>query len=183
MVGKKRRMYIEDMLVVSMVVLLILGIWASADLPREPPEWFQYSYRLPEEFEYPEEPPSDTEPEIREESVLADSGYLTEGATTEIVFEITYEKLIELQITLQWTDDIGSNDEFELSIAYEDESPEGNSGTSGSIEITIRGGSPGNYTATITAVDCPGIVGPFPVDRDNGNDWELEVTATYEVIP
>ena len=38
----------------------------------------------------------------------------------------------------------------------------------------------GNFTVEITALDCPGLIGPFPVDRDNGNDWDLKVSATVQ---
>lgn len=115
--------------------------------------------------------------------VLSRSGYTNEGQSSDEDFGLGYLLVTLVKVELTWTDDYGSNDVFSIELKREGQSLDKAEGTSGalSVEVTAKTGEnlAGNFTAVITCVSAPGLIGPLPVDRDNGNAWDLKVTATY----
>ena len=114
--------------------------------------------------------------------VVSISGHSPEGGTTDETFTLDQALVTKIEIELTWSDDIGDNDELRVTVLHEGEEVGSESSTNGRITITLvdeqDGGLGGNYTVEVTAVDCPGLVGPSPVNRDNGNTWDLVVRAT-----
>lgn len=114
--------------------------------------------------------------------VMARDGFTQEGGSTEEGFRLDYRAVTSVDVEVTWTDDIGSNDLLRLTLRHEGEDVGTDEGTSGSLTVsigdTVDGALFGNYTVLIEAVDCPGMVGPLPVDRDTGNSWDLRVRAT-----
>lgn len=123
-----------------------------------------------------------TEPVMVDADILSRSGFTPEGGTNEETFFIPNEVVTEVSIELTWTDDIGDNDRFRLTVKHEGDEVGIDEGTSGvltaSLDDPVEGALFGNYSIEIEAVDCPGMVGPIPVDRDDGNTWDLQVKAT-----
>jgi len=121
----------------------------------------------------------------QEKELVSDQGRTAEGGSSDVTFTIDDKGTTEIHVTLEWTDDIGSNDEFSLTLKNTTGELGAESGNSGSLSVNYivepGTGSVGDYTVTIDAVDCPGLVGASPVDRDTGNDWTLTVSIT--VLP
>jgi hypothetical protein len=121
-------------------------------------------------------------PEKKE--LVSKQGHTDEGASSDESFTIEDKGAIKIQATLQWTDDIGSNDEFSLTLKNATGEMGTDSGTSGSLTVNYDvepGTDPmGDYTVTIVAVNCPGLVGASPIDRDTGNDWTLTVSIMVQ---
>lgn len=118
--------------------------------------------------------------EIVTVEVLSGGGLTTEGSSSQESFELMQERVEEINIQLSWTDDIGSNDKFRLSLIRDDEVLRMNEGDTGSITISISdplGGLNGSFIVLIEAIDCPGVVNGAPIDRDNGNDWQIFADA------
>jgi hypothetical protein len=118
--------------------------------------------------------------------VLSKDGSTQEGTTSVVEFPVQGERVLAVMAELQWTDDIGSNDVFSLKIQKDGKEMGTEQGSSGKLQVSLDNGTVGyflggNYTASISAVSCPGLVGPSPLDRDNGNSWKLTVTAKEEV--
>ena len=57
---------------------------------------------------------------------------------------------------------------------------------SGRVDVSVadneHGDLNGTYSVDVEAVRCPGTVEGIPIDRDNGNDWNLRVTADVGTI-
>jgi len=121
-------------------------------------------------------------PEKKE--LVSKPGHTAEGASSDEPFTIEDKGTIKIQVTLEWTDDIGSNDEFSLTLKNATGEMGSESGNSGSLSVNYDvepGTDPmGDYTVSIEAVDCPGLVGASPIDRDTGNDWTLTVTIMVQ---
>jgi hypothetical protein len=121
-------------------------------------------------------------PEKKE--LVSKQGHTAEGASSDEPFTIEDKGTIEIHVTLEWTDDIGSNDVFSLTLKNATGEMGAESGNTGSLSANYDvepGTDPiGEYTVTIDAVDCPGLVGPSPIDRDTGNDWTLTVTIMVQ---
>ena len=119
----------------------------------------------------------------QEKELVSDQGHTAEGASSDVTFTIEDEGTTEIHVTLEWTDDIGNNDEFSLTLKNATGELGSESGNSGSLSVNYvvepATGPVGDYTVAIDAVDCPGLVGPSPIDRDTGNDWTLTVSITF----
>lgn len=178
-----KKPYHQDMFVISTCVLLVFSIYVVIDLPKGPPDWFRASNEMYEKDNRDDLESPLEEPMLEEVTLVTGTGHTGEGTTDDEDFEVQETTGVELRVSFEWTDDIGDNDEFEITLYLEDERVDGTSGRSGSLELTLTSPGPGNYTLSITAVDCPGMVGPFPVDRDYGNDWSVEIRLVYEVAP
>lgn len=120
-------------------------------------------------------------PQYENITILSQSGHTSEGATTEVTFVVNASAKW-ITASLQWTDDIGSNDEFGLAIKLDGEELASQKSTSGKVTVTASmeefTNLEGNYTITVAAINCPGMVSASPVDRDSGNDWGLSVTGS-----
>jgi hypothetical protein len=168
----------NDLVLVSMFMILTLLFIAAAEDPRaDPPDWYEISYYMPQ-FEGDD---NDTTPKVRTEiEIESTSGQTAEGSTTAVDIEVDHEGIIGLIVQLEWTDDIGDNDELGLSMSNGTDELDSSQGTSGQLRLElssdVEGELMGEYTITVSALDCPGMVGPIPVDRDNGNSWSLTVT-------
>ena len=179
----RKKGYNLDMMLVGIFLMLMLCIYLGTDASTGPTEEFKVTYGpLPSDGSDGPDGPDDGDPVLEEEVLVDEAGYTSEGTTTELRFEVPWNKTIEISMTLDWSDDYGDNDEFELVLYLDGERVDGSSGTSGQLDLTQPSPSPGNYSVAISALDCPGRVGPSPIDIDDGNDWTLEVRATYEVV-
>ena len=168
----------NDLVLVSMFMILTLLFIAAAEDPRaDPPDWYEISYYMPQL----QEDDNGTTPKVRTEIELeSTNGQTQEGGTTNVDIEVDHEGAIGLIVELVWTDDVGDNDELGISISNGTEELDSSQGTSGQLRLElssdVEGGLMGDYAITISAIDCPGMVGPIPVDRDDGNSWSLTVT-------
>jgi hypothetical protein len=178
-----RKGYNQDMTVVGIFLIMMLSLYLCTDGASGPTDAFRETYgpRSADDLLGPDDP-GNGEPVIEEEVLLDEAGYTSEGTTTEADFEVPWNKTIEITVTLDWSDDYGDNDEFELVLYLEGGRVDRVSGTSGHLEIRQGGPSSGNYTVAVSALDCPGRVTPSPIDLDEGNDWALEVGVSYEVM-
>lgn len=167
---RRKRPYREDLVVLTIITVILLLMFAT--------DWDGPSI-FTDGGDGPGTEP--TVPTIIEEDLLSRSDFTSEGSSTTIDIEVPWSNVTRLTLDLQWSDDIGTNDELELSIGLDGDELDSLSSTSGAITIKLTDPRPGNYTITVTAVDCPGQIGPLPMDRDNGNDWDLEVKAIREV--
>lgn len=168
--GREQRPFREDLVVLAAISIILLLMFAT-DWNGPPTSTADGDGTGP----------GPTEPTIVEEDLLSRSDYTAEGASTRIDLEVPWSNVTLMTLELRWTDDIGSNDELELRVELEGDEVDGLASTTGEITIRVTNPQPGNYTITVTAIDCPGQIGPLPVDRDNGNGWDLEVKATREV--
>lgn len=120
----------------------------------------------------------------QEVELVSDQGHTAEGTSSDETFTVEDKGTLEIHVTLEWTDDIGSNDEFSLTLKNASGELGAESGNSGSLSVNYivepGTGPVGDYTVTIEAVDCPGLVGPSPIDRDTGNDWTLTVSIVFQ---
>jgi len=175
--------YRDDMVIMSVVMLLILGT-VAAEAVSGPSQYFRGNY-----------PPGSTTGGAGgdgdgggggagnatvKDKVVQQDGSTSEGGTTDVDFELGFERNTGMTVTLTWTDDIGNNDELGITLQKDGKEVDSTSGTSGSIELQIVSPESGNYTVQVSAIDCPGVVGPLPFDRDTGNTWSLEVTVEHE---
>ena len=175
--------YNQDIMAAGIFLIMMFSLYLCTDAASGPTEIFKETYgpRTADDILGPDGP-GNGEPVIEEEVLLDESGYTSEGTTTEADFEVPWNTTIEITVTLDWSDDYGDNDELELVLYLEGERVDRVSGTSGHLEMRQGGPSSGNYTVAISALDCPGRVTPSPIDLDEGNAWALEVDASYEVM-
>jgi hypothetical protein len=174
----KRRSFREDTAVLVATMLILFSFYLF-DITNGPSEFYKNSADVPGQEDL-----SDlTEPELVlvEDTLVQRTGYTDEGSSTHVDIEMPWTDMVEIRAVLQWTDDLGSNDELGLSIELEGRELTTSSSTSGNIDLTSLETPNGNYTMTIRALSCPGQVDPAPVDRDTGNEWSLEVTVIREV--
>ena len=124
----------------------------------------------------------DGTPTLTTIEVYDSDGYTAEGQTSEDSFTLEYSMIVDIEVRLNWQDDYGDNDEFRITILRDGVEEISGQGTSGYVSVIVNYDPPveeiANYTVVVEALDCPGMVGPSPVDRDNGNDWSFRVLAT-----
>ncbi len=124
---------------------------------------------------------------IVQQPVTTENGQTAEGASTDILVELDDPNSVGMIATLTWTDDIGSNDELSLSIAFEGGAASTQSSTSGNVALNASGDSltpmAGNWTCTVSVVRAPGLISILPIDRDNGNAWSLQIDALVRQPP
>jgi hypothetical protein len=124
----------------------------------------------------------DDTPTLTTIEVYDSDGYTAEGQTSEDSFTLEYSMMVDIEVRLNWQDDYGDNDEFKITVLRDGVEEISGQGTSGHVSVIVNYAPPveelANYTVVIEALDCPGMVGPSPVDRDNGNDWSFTVLAT-----
>jgi hypothetical protein len=126
-------------------------------------------------------PAKPSAPQYENITILSQTGHTAEGATSEVTFVINASAKW-ITASLEWTDDIGSNDEFGLALILDGEELANQKSTSGKVTATASmeefTNLEGNYTITVKAINCPGMVSASPIDRDSGNDWSLSVTGS-----
>ncbi len=166
----------NDLKVVTIFMVVIILISVGLELrPRD----------IPKPTETPGTPnqPHNQTQDLTTAEVLSRSGYTNEGQSSQEKFGLGYPLVTMVKVELKWTDDYGSNDVFKLELSRDDVSLGQEQGSTGGITLEATAGTgenlAGNYTATITCVSAPGVVGPSPIDRDKGNSWDLTVSATY----
>ena len=174
----RKRTYREDTAVLIATMLVLFSFYLF-DITNGPSEFYQNRAEVPgqEDLSDPMEP----ELVLIEETLVQRTGYTDEGSSSNVDVEMPWTDIVEIRAVLQWTDDLGANDELGLSIELEGQELTRSSSTSGNIELISPESPNGNYTMTIRALSCPGQVGPIPMDRDTGNEWSLEVTVIREV--
>jgi hypothetical protein len=170
----------------AIIVMMLLVIVVVEPVDMKPPDWWVKAAHKSNGTS--PQNGGNTTPQRKEVEVLSKTGHTSEGSTTTIELEMKDPKAVELTVTLEWTDDIGSNDEFGLKISNETGDLESDQGTTGTLTVKVsaqggNGGLAGNFTISITAINCPGLVGPLPVDRDTGNDWSIAAKMVVEGGP
>jgi hypothetical protein len=158
----------------SYLVLAMMVIFALEGLPHEIPEDLLGS-------EPPTAPEPPALPVLITIDVLSESGYTAEGSTSEVSFALDYTNVTRVTVDVTWSDDIGDNDVLRAYLVWEGDEVASDESDTGSIGLEITdepdGMYTGNFSVQIEAISCPGIVTPVPIDRDNGNSWELSVEA------
>ena len=174
----RRRSFREDTAVLVATMLIMFSFYLF-DVTNGSSEFYQNSADVPgqEELSDPNEP----ERILIEDILVQRTGFTEEGSSSHVDIKIPWTDVVEIRAVLQWTDDLGSNDELGLSIELEGRELTRSSSTSGNIELTSPETPNGNYNMVIRALSCPGQVDPAPMDRDTGNEWSLEVTVIREV--
>jgi hypothetical protein len=130
--------------------------------------------------------------EISEE-LDSKSGRTAEGETTSLEINIDILNITYIEFRLTWSDDIGDNDEFSLSVFGPAGFSDNAASDIGEIYLKIdvsdpetasngTAGGTGIWKVEIEAVDCPGLVSVGGFDRDNGNEWSL-VTEVHYMVP
>lgn len=178
LLSKKR-----DLTIISaFMVLMLLFAVAAEDPEQEPPEWYVERF---DDGGGGQDDPKDDVTETRTDPIFSKGGFTSEGGVTEEVFQVDEDGSLEIEVLLTWTDDIGNNDNFRMSLSNSSGEIGYIEGTAGSLAIDVvaeqAGDLIGEYTVTVEALDCPGLMGPIPIDRDSGNDWTIDVILTYEV--
>ena len=182
--GRRGNLFWDNELVlVSCIMVMLLLVSAVSQRPdAKVPDWVISN---PNHQAGPE-PEQNHTPVRTEVQLLSKDGATTEGQSSEESLTVEQQGTVSLDIKLTWTDDYGSNDEFKLAFSNATGEIDSSSGTSGSLEVKYEPASPGpsdlvgTYKITVTCVNAPGVIGPLPVDRDNGNSWKLVVTAVVE---
>ena len=170
----------RDFQVISTVIIILLMVIVAAEcsIGGAPKEWIKNSTLNNDQVPIV---PQNGQKQVNV-TLLSQNGYTSEGKTTTVNFKVAQNNITKLVVTLQWTDDIGSNDELGLTLYYMDQKVDAEQGTSGHLQITFNGnnetGLNGSYRVDITAINCPGQVPNVPFDRDNGNSWTLSVDMT-----
>lgn len=111
------------------------------------------------------------------------------GKETDLNLNATY--IIEVTLTLQWSDDMGSPDTFRLTLISPDGQKEDGESDGGSITVTIKTNiteeniqnNSGGWKAIVECIDAGDEpVGPFGflVYVDDGNSWQL--TGKYQYL-
>jgi hypothetical protein len=117
---------------------------------------------------------------FKEEDILDETGYTGEGQSSELALDLGPD-VVGLIVELTWVDDIGSNDQFSLTLKCEGSDMGSVSGTQGTLELSTNHTAKGNYTIIVRAVNCPGMFPRLPFDRDQGNDWAINVKSIRKV--
>ncbi len=114
-------------------------------------------------------------------NVLSVSSQTSETQTSTEDFSLDEQYVYSITVSLTWSDDVGSNDRFEVVLERDGRALGSGRGETGSISFDAvdneEGGLNGSFTVSITAEECPGALGSHALDRDNGNTWDLRVTA------
>jgi len=177
---KGGRPFRTDIIVVSLSVLIILAIFVEEDLMRPSPDWWLLANPIVEPGGGGPGGGGGGTPTLVTETVVSASGHTAEGSTSDTPFEAPWAVVRWVNLTLSWTDDVGSNDELGLALQHEGQEIDSITGTTGELRLTIKDPPGGNFTVQVSAIDCPGRITSHPFDQDNGNDWDLEVVVTYE---
>ncbi len=119
---------------------------------------------------------------IVEDRLFDTSGVTNEGGATTYAFEIEYDDVAFIDVTLTWSDDLGDNDRLQLEIAGDNGILQARSSVTGFISFRIICPRAGNYTLRVYAIDCPGMFTSHIGDLDNGNSWDASCDMTREVI-
>ena len=168
----------DDMLVLSVAVLMVFVLYIAVDYPntmaKAPGNTGNTGGTGPNN--------GHQTLTLVKEDLLDQSGHTSEGQSSEIPFKVPWSNVTWINLTLSWTDDIGSNDQFELKVLADGQELGSADGTSGNVPLNIKAPPSGNYTAIVTCVNAPGLVGSSPIDRDSGNDWAIKATAEREVL-
>jgi len=175
--GRRKGPYRDDMVVLTATVMMVLLLYGAVDYPHTMANISESSGGGGGGGGNP--PPITMH--LVEESVVDSTGYTAEAQSSSVDVKVPWSNVTWLNMTLTWTDDIGNNDQFELKLQLDGKDIDKKSGNAGLVTLEIEGPASGNYTAVITCVNAPGLVGPSPIDRDNGNSWALKATAVREV--
>jgi hypothetical protein len=167
----------REFLFISTIIVFLLVISAISEANiTGVPQWFKEQYTK-------EPVANNTTPtgsRIVDVELLSNNGYTQEGTKTDINFKIEQESVLQLNITLAWIDDYGNNDEFSLSLTQENNKIDSVQGITGELKLQYNNGNDtipkGNYTISISAINCPGLIPNSPIDRDQGNSWTVTVT-------
>jgi len=175
-IKRKKGPFRDDMLVLSLAVLMVFVLYIAVDYPST-------LAHIPGTNGTPGGgvPTGQNEPTIVKENVLDQDSHSNERQSTDVTLVVPWSNVTYLNLSLSWTDDIGSNDQFELKVLSDGNELGSGDSTSGNIILNIKAPTSGNLTAVVTCVKAPGLVDPSPIDRDTGNDWNLKVTADREV--
>jgi len=183
--SEKERLFIAhmDLKVVSLVMgLLVIFFVTFETTDMSVPKWFVSS--VPTNDDNGADPGTNGTAEPVTIEVLSQDGQTSEGASSTVNVDVEQPGLLKLTVVLTWTDDIGSNDELGLSVSNATGELDTTEGTSGSLELVLSAPDGehllGPFEVKVSAINCPGRVGPLPVDMDNGNSWSLKVTALVE---
>jgi hypothetical protein len=171
----RKQPYREDLLVLAVTALMIFTLYGTVDYP------LTVADIKAQGGGGGGAQPQTNVTHIVEEPLVDQNGNTNEGQSTNVDTEVPWADLTWVNVTLTWTDDIGSNDEFEVKVTVDGSELGKASGVTGAITVDLKGPPNGNYTVVITCVDAPGLVGPFPIDRDSGNSWNLKAVAVREV--
>lgn len=173
----------------SAFMILLLFIVGAGEAPdATPPDWWMDAVTPNDDGGQPGQDGNVSLVRTEVQLVQATS-YTNEGSTTEKTFEVDDPYAVEMTVTLVWSDDYGSNDELGLTLSNDAGELGSEQGTAGSLTVKYNapgdaksgdGSLVGNYTVSVEAINCPGLIGPLPVDRDNGNSWTLTVTLVVE---
>jgi hypothetical protein len=167
----------DDLLVLSVAVLMVFVLYIAVDYPNT---MASIPGNTPGGGTGPG--PGQQTIVLQNEDLLNEDGNTNEGQSTEVPFEVPWASVTWINFTLTWTDDVGNNDQFELKVLTDGQEVGSADGTTGSVPLNIKAPPSGNYTATVTCIKAPGLVGSSPWDRDSGNDWTLKATAEREVL-
>jgi hypothetical protein len=173
--GNKRRIPL-DILLPTLAALLSISAFVIGDLAIEADRTSN-----PESYYTP---PPEPEYVYMEEEAVSIDGWTEEGASTDMDFGRLPVNVTGFRVELTWQDDIGSNDVLAVALIFNDSELDSAEGGSGSLSLEIpEGNYNGTYGIKVTAVNCPGVVGISPIDRDTGNSWNLNVflTVRHEV--
>jgi len=174
--GRRKGPYRDDMVVLTATVMMVLLLYGAVDYPHTMANISNGGGggggggTLPPSVTY-----------LVEEPVTDANRYTAEGQSSNVDLKVPWANVTWLNMTLTWTDDIGNNDQFELKVQLDGKDVDKKSGNTGQVTLNLEVPASGNYTAVITCVNAPGLVGPSPIDRDNGNNWALKATAVREV--
>jgi hypothetical protein len=173
---KRKPPFREDLMVLAVTAIIVFSLYGAADYPRTvgnithtngPGGGGQHNTNT-------------THPV--EEQVVDTTGSTNEGQSTNVDMKVPWANLTWVNVTLTWVDDVGNNDEFSVKVSSGGAELGKGDGTTGTISVNIQSPASGNYTAVVTCVTSPGLVGanPFHV-VDKGNSWSLKATAVHEV--
>ena len=168
----------DDMLVLSVAVLMVFVLYIAVDYPSTMANVPANNGNSGGSGQNNGNPTI----QLVNEDLLDQSGHTSEGQSSEIAFNAPWSNITWINLTLSWTDDIGNNDQFELKVLSDGQELDSADGSTGAVILSIQLPPSGNYTAVITCVKAPGLVGPSPIDRDSGNDWDIQAMAEREVL-
>jgi hypothetical protein len=124
-------------------------------------------------------PPGEPGYTYEEEELCALSGHTDEDSSTNVDFVIEGSNIVGVLVVLEWTDDIGNNDQFTLTVLIGGQERAAVSGATGRLELEINDTPAGDHSIVVEATKCPGLFGRrlTKLDLDRGNDWALTVTG------
>lgn len=168
-----------DLVLSSVIGLLALAFVAGGNIYIEAEKADNPSWNAPVT-------PPEANFKYEEKELLSIEGWTDEGTTSDQGLGTLPENVTTVRAVLTWTDDIGSNDVLGLAITLNGTELGSAEGSNGNFELELSGNDTetgdevvsGELGAGVTAVRCPGRVGPLPRDLDDGNGWALKVYVT-----